>query len=452
MKRILPTCFAFIASLLVQAQLDVPWTPLGGGMDQQVQTLLRLSNGDLLVAGQFNFAGNSVDNLVLCRRVARWDGMAYNAMPGFPEEFDIYCAAELNDTIYVGGRSTGSYHELMKWDGSTWTGGTVFGGMLPGVLALFVHGGVLHASGRISGVAGNGSAVQRMNGVVWESVGQGQVLNAEILCLGYYNGYLVCGGSFTGRVQSTANDIRRVAYLEGDTWRQLGDGLDGAVHDLLVYDNALYATGDMRSPTDSYFGLARITSEATTWEQLMPNIEDYVRAPVSGMMAGQSMVEHNGEIYIGGEFLIGTGSSVGRGLAVFHGAPDEVEAFGHFAGPVQAVALINDHELVVGGTSNTYRHIASTNLLTTGIADGVVRSSFSLAPNPVSDVVTIYLPEGMPENAPLRVLDMHGRAIGLPMERNGMQVRLDTRSLATGLYHLEAGDGGSIATGRFVKE
>ena len=445
MQRIFSTCFVLIVSLLVRAQLDVPWASLGGGTDQQVQALLRLSNGDLLVAGQFNIAGTTA-----CDRVARWDGTTYSAMPGFPQQFEISCAAELNNAIYVGGMSTdpSSYPDLMKWDGSAWTGETVFAGLLPGVLALFVHDGVLHASGRFSGIAGNGSVVRRLNGTVWEQLGQ--LLNSAAHCLGYFNGHLVCGGSFTGRFLSTSNDIRHVAYLDGDTWTQLGDGLDGTVHDLLVHDNALYATGDMRSPTAPYFGLARIAPGATVWEPLMPNIGDYVRTPVSGTMSGRSMVEHNGEIYIGGEFLIGTATTLGRGLAVFHGAPDEVEAYCHFEGPVQAVEMINGHELVIGGKSGAYWNIASTNLLTTDIAGSTARSSFTVSPNPASGVVTVQLPEGMRYNAFIRVLDINGRLMREEGVVQGPGVSMDLSNEPTGTYIMEVRWEGQVHRERLV--
>ncbi|MFT3885492.1 MAG: T9SS type A sorting domain-containing protein [Flavobacteriales bacterium] len=444
MQRTLSASLAIIASLLLQAQPpNVPWTALGGGTDKKVEVLLRLSNDDLLVVGQFTIAGGAAHS-----RVARWDGTAYTAMPGFPEQFDVYCAAELNDTIYVGGRPTGQffYYDLMKWDGSAWRGETLFRGLLPGVLDLLVHDGMLYASGRYTGFSGSGSLIQRLGGTGWE--GAGHPLNGDILCMGYFDGHLVCGGRFTARDLSTANNIRHVAYLDSITngWTQLGDGLDGTVYDLLVEGNTLYATGDMRFLTDAYFGLARITPDATTWEQLMPNIRDYVRMPASGTVAGKALVAHQGEIYIAGDF-VAADAAVGRGVAVFHGAPDEVEAYCDFGGPVQALALINDHELVIGGTSNRYQHIASTDLLASGITDPAARASFTVSPNPTTGLLLV-------ENATAsaaHVLDMAGRVVlATPLHTGSNTV--DVRTLTDGCYLLRMADGDAVRMARFVKQ
>ncbi|MFT3884690.1 MAG: T9SS type A sorting domain-containing protein [Flavobacteriales bacterium] len=443
-QRTLSAFLAIIASLLLQAQPpNVPWTALGGGTDKKVQALLRLSNGDLLVAGQFTIAGGAAHS-----RVARWDGATYTALPGFPEQFEISSAAELNGIVYVGGKPTfqSPYKDLMKWDGSAWTGEDVFRGKNPlsGIQALFVHDGMLYASGDITGIVGTDYDVLRLNGASWELVGG--PMNHYIRCIGYFDGHLVCAGEFTSRYLSTANEIQHVTYLDGNTWVQLGDGLDGTVYDLLVEGNTLYATGDMLTPTDAYFGLARITPDATTWEQLMPNIRDYVRTPVSGMMSGQSMVAHNGELYIGGEFLIG-GATVGRGVAVFHGAPDEVEAYCDFGGPVQALALINDHELVIGGTSSRYQHIASTDLLANGITDPAARASFTVSPNPTTGLLLVEHATA----STAHVLDMAGRVVlAIPLHKGTNTV--DVRTLTDGCYLLRMADGDAVRMARFVKQ
>lgn len=449
MKGILFFSWASLASLLVSAQpLNVSWTALGGGTNQKVQTLLRLSNGDLLVAGQFIMAGTTE-----CRRIARWDGVSYTAMPGFPEQFEISSAAELNDTIYVGGGATsvGSNPppDLMKWDGSAWTGRSVFGYSFPGgIKDLFVHDGQLYASGSWNTVSNFHYGVKRVNATAWQG-GVGQPLNGEVRSMGYFNGHLICAGDFTGAAFGDHNGIQHVAYLEGETWIQLGDGLNGRVNDLLVSGNTLFATGDMRSPTENYFGLARITPEASAWEQLMPNMANYMLTPWAGTDAGHALVEYAGGLYIGGEFTI-AGDVPSRGLAVFHGAPDAVEAFCHFQGPVQALALFNGHELVVGGNSNTYRNLASTDLLTVGVGNGTERSPLMLWPNPASSAVNVRLGGSMASGAQLRVLDMHGRLVRRMYAGQGSDLSINLSGEPAGTYLIEILREGQVHRERLV--
>ena len=423
---------------------NVPWFPLGDGTNGPVNELLRLSNGDLLIAGGFTEAGGNAR-----QHVARWNGSTYEAMGSLPEG-SVNAAVEFNGEILIGGSFNGGSVDLLTWNGSTWQASTVFSGKTSAIHAFHVHNGTLHAAGARDGFAGTDHVVARRTGSDWQFVGQ--VLNGPIRVLHTFDGTLVIGGEFTGEFLSSEDDIQHVALLGNSGWEQLGDGLDGAVHAMLVHDNSLYATGDMVSMMGSYFGLARFATEGTAWEQLMPNITNYISSPLDGLMTGRALAERNGEIYIGGEFHIGDLMTMGTGVAVFHGEPDAVEAYCNFMGPVYDLELINGNQLVIGGSSDSfYANIASTEL-TTGMADQPARLTFNTTPNPVVDIVSIQLPATMQANAPLRVTDATGRVIDLPTERNGLQLRLDARSLAAGQYQIEVSDGAAVATGKFVKQ
>lgn len=452
MQRIALTIFALLAILSARAQTpNVLWETLGGGTDKQVQVLLRLSDGDMLVAGTFTMAGSTASS-----RVARWNGTSYMPMPGFPEYFDITCAAELDGFIYVGGipppSDQSSHYDLMTWDGNTWTGQAVCLGSHPyGFHDLFVHDGMLYGSTTNYGILTAMHGVQRFSGAGWtgwEWVGQS--LNHEVRRISYFDGHLVCGGDFNANTASPANDIRHVAYLDGNTWVQLGDGLNGAVNDLLVVGDDLYATGDMRSFTETYFGLARLYTGSATWEQLMPNIGDYVPQPASSvMMAGQALEAHNDKVYVGGEFLL-SGEVQGRGLAVFHGAPDAVESFCHFEGPVRSLALIDGHELVIAGKSNAYHHIAATDLLTTGVVDEAAYSYFTLSPNPASGVVTVRTNLIAGQGVLVRMLDLNGRLVYTARMANGAELSIDLSGKRPGIYVLEVQAQGQTQRERLV--
>jgi hypothetical protein len=422
---------------------SIPWYPLGNGTNGEVSELLLLSDGDMLVAGQFTEAGEQERF-----HVARWNGTAYEEMGSLPEGV-VNAAIEFDGHIMIGGSFNNGTADLLTWNGTSWAPSTALPGKSSAITAFHTYLGTLYAAGSRDGFAGTDHLVARRIGGDWQMVGQD--LNGAIRAFATLGDDLYIGGDFTGAFLSTENDILHIARMGDASWGQVGDGLNGSVHALLVYDDKLYATGDMISEISSYFGLARIAHNAPTWEQLMPNINNYIYSPLDGPMRGNALVEKNGEIYIGGDFYVGTLMVTGSGLAVFHGDPDAVEAYANFMGPVQDLELLGTNQLVMAGFSNGYQNIASTEL-TTGINDKPAKLTFSTMPNPVVDVLTVQLPATLAANAPLRVTDITGRVMEVPTERNGLQVRLNARSLAAGQYQIEVSDGASIATGKFVKQ
>ncbi len=442
MRLLLSICLTSAIHLIAQAQLTVPWAPLGGGTNQKVETLLRLSNGDLLVAGQFTIAGGTAQD-----RVARWNGATYLPMPGFPLQFDIYCAEELNDTIYVGGRSTApfSHYDLMRWDGSTWTAGSVIGGLLPGVMDLFQHDGVLYASGLFTGIAGAGAQVSRKSGSTWSPVGQ--TLNRGINCISHFNGHLVCGGAFTGNFLSTDSALMHVAYLDGDTWRQLGDGLDGSVNTFLVDGDTLFAGGDCVGQGLTHFGLASMQSGSTSWERLMPNIGDYMAYVGGAQVAILDMVRHDGRIYLGGSFVCIVPGAQGRGVAVYNGTPDDVQPHCAFGGTVYALEVMAPDLLVAGGLGAPYQNIAVTDITLGTGPRAEEAEALRIVPNPVHDRIMVDLPI----MAPAHVLDLMGRPVmELHAEQGARSV--DVHGLPAGAYLLRVADERGVRIARFVKQ
>lgn len=422
---------------------DVPWFPLGNGTNEEVTELLRLGDGDLLVAGQFTEAGEQERF-----HVARWNGASYEEMGSLPEG-TVNAAIEFDGQIIIGGSFNNAQVDMLTWNGSTWTPSTTFPGKASSITAFHEYFGTLYAAGSRDGFAGTDYLVAGHTGGEWQMMGQ--VLNGPIHAFATLNDDLYIGGEFTGAFMSSEDDIMHIARMGDASWGQVADGLNGDVYAMLVHDNKLYATGDMVSMMGSYFGLARIAHNAPSWEQLMPNITNYIYSPLDGMMSGRALVEKNGEIYVGGDFYVGSLMISGSGLAVFHGEPDAVEAYANFMGPVWDLELFATNQLVMAGASDAYLNIASTEL-TTDINDKPAKLTFNTTPNPVIDVVTVQIPTSMTANAPVRVTDASGRVIDVPTERNGLQLRLNARGLAAGQYQIEVSDGTLVAVGKFVKQ
>lgn len=77
------------------------WSPVGGGFDRFVRSLVQMPNGDLLATGAFTTAGG-----VPAGRVARWDGSNWHAVgQGANEQVDVAGISRTGD-LFVSGSFT----------------------------------------------------------------------------------------------------------------------------------------------------------------------------------------------------------------------------------------------------------------------------------------------------------------------------------------------------------
>lgn len=361
---------------------SIPWYTLGNGTNAAVTELLHLQNGDLIVAGDFTNAGGTA-----AAHVARWNGTSYSAL-GTGVDGTITSAIEFNGDIYLGGTFGPGTADLARWTGSSWVLSTVFASKYAHISDLHIHNGALHAAGSSTGFAGTSYEVKRLVNGNWELVGQ--QLNGEIRAMESFDGTLVCGGAFTDNFMAQDTTIQHIARLNGGTWEELANGLNGTVRDLLVHSGELYAAGDCVAEVGTYFGLARIATGAPQWEQLMPNVNNYIFSPLDGMVGINAMVEDPDgiRIHLGGDFYAGELMTQGMGLATFHGTADAVTVLGEFGGAVNDLELLGTSELVAGGASASLAHIASTDL-TLAVPSRGTTAQLSLWPNPASDQIRI---------------------------------------------------------------
>lgn len=421
----------------------IPWVTLGGGTNNTVNEVLTLPDGDLLVVGTFTYAGG-----VACQGAARWNGSGYTAMGTLPDGV-VTCAVVHEGVIHVGGSFNNGSIDLLHWTGTAWEGETVFASKWAEVTALHSHNGQLYAAGSESGFAGVDHGVKVKQSGNWSPLPG--VLNGPIHALEFHEDFLIAGGEFTGAFLSTQNEIMHVARYMNAGWHQVADGLDGTVHDLMVHDGALYATGMMVAMTGPYFGLASIVADQGTWAPLMPNIMNYIStSPVDAPSVAYAMLVHGGRIYIVGDFHINTPMTYGRGVMAYNGAPDDVEPLCDFMGYGNSIALLGSDQLVVGGASEVLENIISTDL-TSAIAEGPPTRTVAIHPNPAKDMVSITLPGTLPAGTRARLFDATGRAIAVRVERQAEQLRMDVSTLAPGAYTVEVYGEGIRATGRLVK-
>jgi hypothetical protein len=420
---------------------NIPWYTLGTGTDGTVTELLRLGNGDLLLAGDFLMAGG-----MYATHVARWNGTNYLGLGSV--DGAVTTAIEFDGSIYLGGTFLGGANDLARWTGSMWEMSAAFASKTAYVSELHVQDGVLYAAGAMTGFTGTSYGVKRLVNGNWEPVGQ--ELNGEIKALETFDGALVCGGAFFGDYFESDTSLLHVARLTNGTWEQLGDGLNGTVRDLLVHQGQLYAAGDCVGEVATYFGLARIATGAGQWTPLMPNIANYMYSPLDGIVGINCMLpDPDGvRIHLGGDFYVAEIMTNGTGLATFHGEPDGVTVLGEFVGPVNDLDLLGTSELVAGGASEYFANIASTDL-TLAVPSQASAAHVNVWPNPATDLLRI---EGITAVNVQRIelLDATGRLVkrfSTMVPGNG----IDVRELPAGAYTARILADNKVLSAAFIK-
>ena len=420
---------------------SIPWYTVGNGTDGTVTELLRLQNGDLIVAGAFLNAGGT-----FATHVARWNGTNYTAM-GEGVDGTVTTAIEFDGDLYLGGTFNSGSADLARWTGSAWVYTAAFASKYAYVSELHAVGNVLHAAGSMTGFTGTSYGVKRLVNGNWENIGQD--LNGEIKALESYAGVLVCGGAFTGNYFSQDTTLRHVAILNGNTWEELSGGLDGTVRDLLWHDGYLYAAGDLVAEVATYFGLARITVVPGTWEPQLPNVALAFFSPLDGLVGINSMLpDPNGNgIHLGGDFYCAVGMDQGYGLATYHGSPDNITVLGEFMGPVNDLELLGTSELVAGGASEGLLNIASTDL-TLGVPAREGASILTVWPNPTTDHVRVEGQTGTITRIDL--MDAAGRMVKR-LTNVPATSAIDVRDLPAGHYTARILTDNKLLSAPFIK-
>ncbi|MBA3649450.1 MAG: T9SS type A sorting domain-containing protein [Chitinophagales bacterium] len=177
------------------------WQSLGIGIQGQYITSMNIYNGNLIVGGIFDKAGDSSMN-----NIAGWDGK--------------------------------NWFSLGK--GITWTQSTAV------VSAIEIYKNELYAGG-VFDSAGNRFAknIAKWNGANWDSVGAG--LLGGVLSLLFKDSSLYVGGGFRTYGVYIGN---RVARWDGNHWFDLDLSTSGTVHDLIPFKGSVIAGGNFTNTND----------------------------------------------------------------------------------------------------------------------------------------------------------------------------------------------------------
>ncbi|MBL4697192.1 MAG: hypothetical protein JKX70_00005 [Phycisphaerales bacterium] len=246
------------------------WNAVGGGLQSQYSNTLGVFQGNLIVGGYFDSAGNMPGSA----KLARFDGSSWNAMDAQLESFlssiwdmTTYDSGSGDALIVAGnylniGGNAGMNH-ICQWDGTNYTalGGTI-GGAVPLIVLDVLNadlgsGSSLFAGGRFLTIDGVSALnIASWDGSAWSPLGGGLTRSSGISQVFHLTTWddgdgmaLYAGGSFNRADDRT--EVSNVAKWDGKAWSSMGDGFDSAVQELTVFDDgsgeALYAMGNFEN-------------------------------------------------------------------------------------------------------------------------------------------------------------------------------------------------------------
>ncbi len=320
-------CRLGLASLLsvpAVAQCSSAWDPsFGAGVTDgtiRASAVYNDGSGDkLYLAGTMETLGGRDVELI-----GTWDGQSFGSIPGVssgPFGLDTPSIQSLlvfddgsGPKLFVGGTFSFanfvSAGGIASWDGSQWSylnGGlrdeSVFDSADINAMVVFDDGNgpALYAGGVFDGPVKQTTVVPNIakwTGTEWVGLGDG--LNGEVLSLEVFDdgtgAVLVAGGRFTG---SGNTPLGQVASWDGSTWTSRGDVTGDAVHALRVFDDGngdrLYAGGSFSALNGTPAANIAVF-DGTSWRR--------VRAGTNGVVSTLEVFDFGAGpvLHVGGNF------------------------------------------------------------------------------------------------------------------------------------------------------
>ncbi|HYC57748.1 MAG TPA: hypothetical protein VEL28_22675 [Candidatus Binatia bacterium] len=376
---------ADVASFSLATLRDGAWHVVRGTRNSVIYNAAATADY-LYVAGEFKRIGG-----VSAHGIARWDGVAWAALPPLPIDGYVLSLRALGDIVYAlvdGPNSEPAF--VFRFTKGDWSQvgpsigpsasrltisdrGDIYvvgvfdivgqSGPFVTVAALqenawqplgpdpfYVDGDVLvvddevYVTGRFSSIGSlRCNGIARWDGASWHALGTGLVLDGVNLVYGgyalaYYAGEVFLGGAFYG-VDNLP--VQHLARWDGTAWRPVvragAKGFSGPVFVLLSTDAGLFAGGAFGLAGETTAnGIARWDGEQ--WQPLGAGVDGYVSA-----MAWDGV-----DLYVGGRFR-SAGGVIGNGVARWDGEQWQPLGNGLEDRAIVTTLAIHDGELYAGG-------------------------------------------------------------------------------------------------------
>lgn len=384
------------------------------GYSPPVNQIIRF-NGNIYATGGFEYASGKIVN-----GLAEWDGYEWN---NFETGLKLTNGSTglglglkiIDNELYVYGvfDSVGGvpFNSIAKWDGTTWSTVHDFPKIssLPGninwITDIAVYNNELYVCGNFHNLPlGTIFNIVKWDGTEWIGVGGGVSggtvqLNKMLI----FNNELIVAGRFS-KTDNPENPGENIAKWNGTQWSEMGGGVDGAIRDIKVHDNNLYACG--------YFQHAGGISsdkiakwDGSKWCGFGTSIDNVVNA----------IEFYHDTLYIGGGFWTINGDSMGY-ISKWLGG-NYIDTCGSMSGTGQEQ---ND------------------------------ASGFILYPNPFHNASTLKLNTEL-KSGTLLIYDFIGKEMFRYENINSSEINVSREGLDNGMYFYKVIDGnGTIGQGKMV--
>lgn len=198
----------------------IVWSALGSGMNDSVSALVATSDGGVVAGGYFTRAGGaSISN------IARWNGTSWVAM-GTGRPYAVTALATLpNGRIVAGGGAGGtSTMSIAQWTGTSWVSmGQAVNGRVTSLAAT--PGGGVYAGGDFLSIgATQANRIAYWDGTTWRALAAGIASGTYVSLAAGLNEEVFVGGAFN-TVSGVA--ARKIARWDGQQWSSPGNGING---------------------------------------------------------------------------------------------------------------------------------------------------------------------------------------------------------------------------------
>ncbi|TSJ42037.1 T9SS type A sorting domain-containing protein [Fluviicola chungangensis] len=440
MTKLLLTGIALL--ILSSTTLFAQWTTVCGTGNGFVDNF-EVFNNELYATGFFtNLCGTANNHIV------KWDGSAFQPV-GTGYQYAGHQLKYLGNFLYFVG------YEPTVTD-SNWVyqyGGTDFfkvgegvyltnavsgGSQTANLYALEEYNGNIIACGEFDRVGNKAiSGIMQWDGSAWDSLGSGlsgniagtaPVMYPHDMC--HLGTDLIVAGNFLKAGGITVNGIAR---WDGSQWHNLGEGFNGTVYGMGVFNGELYAGGDFTmSGSTALKCVAKWNG--TAWVD--PGFRVYYNNSGDYSFV-HTLKVFNSKLYIAGGFdrvVEGTTVHMGQGICAFDGTTVDTLGGGTPNREIEGIAWYDGDLYVGGGINNSNSYIAKYD--GSASLSELEKITWTIVPNPAENSCTL---SGSKKDQLISILTLEGRCCKTILAEES-ETQIDFSELSSGVYLVKIGD------------